>query len=309
MCSSCFLILTQFNDAKAAWIRNQEILENPETAFEDDDVQVYSEVTVEDEYEYSVDYNEHHQEYDDLQISAEAEDAQEDLTPNDCFENTSPAASSRPKRARTRPRSKSAVKSVDKKKGKEIYQRLLQKCPECDKVMEKNRMEGHLNKHRNVRPYICDAEDCGKTFYCKLLLRLHRTSIHTGKSHPCDICGKAFPSQRSLYAHKIRHTNLDRYQCDFCERRFNNSNSLKRHLAIHSGIREYTCETCNSSFYRKYNLDVHIRTVHNREKSHNCEYCPKKFGHARLLRDHIRRIHPEHPYEEVEEEILEEETE
>lgn len=139
-------------------------------------------------------------------------------------------------------------------KGKDIYQKLLKKCEECGKLIEKNRMDGHMNKHRNIRPYICEVDGCGKTFYCKLLLRLHKTSIHTGQSVKCDVCDKDFPSDRSLYSHKLRHKNEDKYNCTYCERKFNNSNSLKRHLAIHSGIREFSCEHCNSSFYRKFNL-------------------------------------------------------
>jgi len=154
-------------------------------------------------------------------------------------------------------------------------------------------MDGHMNKHRNIRPYVCDMDDCGKAFYCKLLLRLHRKSIHTGQSIPCKFCNKTFTSNRSLYSHAMRHKNENRYHCTFCDRRFNNSNSLKRHLTIHSGIREFACEYCTASFYRKFNLDVHIKAVHDKEKSHCCTYpnCTKRFGYSRLLREHMRKCH------------------
>lgn len=147
----------------------------------------------------------------------------------------------------------------NKNRGRDIYQKLLQECELCSKMIEKNRMEGHMNKHNNIRPFHCEEDGCDKTFYCKLLLRLHRTSIHTGLQIACSICNKTFPSDRSLYAHKLRHRNEDRYNCTHCERKFNNSNSLKRHLAIHSGIREYSCSYCASSFYRKFNLGESTR--------------------------------------------------
>jgi uncharacterized Zn-finger protein len=121
-------------------------------------------------------------------------------------------------------------------------------------MIEKNRLDGHINKHMNVRPYLCEEENCGKRFYCKLLFRLHKTSIHTGIQVVCDVCQKVFPSARSLYAHSLRHRNENRYNCDFCERKFNNNNSLKRHMAIHSGIREWKCDLCPAGFYRKFNL-------------------------------------------------------
>jgi uncharacterized Zn-finger protein len=176
----------------------------------------------------------------------------------------------------------------ENKKGKEIYQRLLQTCPYCSKKVEKNRMEGHMNKHNDVRPYSCD--ECKKTFYCKQLLRLHKTSIHTDQSLECPVCKKTFPSARSLYSHSLRHKNQDRYQCELCEKRFNNSNSLKRHMAIHSGIREFVCALCGVGFYRKFNLDVHIKNVHEQMKEYSCtiEGCKKKFGYARLLKNHMK---------------------
>lgn len=39
--------------------------------------------------------------------------------------------------------------------------------------------------------------------------------------------------------------------------------------------------------------DVHVKTVHDKDKSHLCTHCPKKFGYSRLLRDHIKKAHAE----------------
>jgi hypothetical protein len=132
---------------------------------------------------------------------------------------------------------KRIVKSASKNKGKELYQKLLQKCTICSKMIEKNRMDGHINKHNNLRPYECKEKGCNKTFYCRQLLRLHTTSIHTNNQVACEICEKIFPSARALYSHMLRHKNEGRYSCELCAKTFNSSNSLKRHKAIHSGIR------------------------------------------------------------------------
>lgn len=105
--------------------------------------------------------------------------------------------------------------SGERNKGKELYQKLLQQCQECFKMVEKNRMEGHMNKHKNIRPFTCP--ECQKKFYCKQLLRLHRTSIHTNILLKCETCDKLFPSQRALYAHSLRHKNRDKYECELCE--------------------------------------------------------------------------------------------
>lgn len=183
------------------------------------------------------------------------------------------------------------LESTSGDKGREIYQKLLQHCNICSKMIEKNRMEGHMNKHNNVRPYSCS--ECKKSFACRQLLRLHRTSIHTNIKVKCETCDKFFPSSRALYAHNLRHKNQDRYVCDLCDKKFNNSNSLKRHLAIHSGVREFICTVCGVGFYRKFNLDVHIKNVHHHTKEYFCDFegCKSKFGYARLLKDHIKKHH------------------
>lgn len=182
---------------------------------------------------------------------------------------------------------------VEQDKGKETYQKLLQKCHICCKMVEKNRMEGHINKHNNLRPFACS--ECEKTFYCKQLLRLHKSSIHTNIKVKCEQCDKFFPSARALYAHTLRHKNQDRYICNMCDKKFNNSNSLKRHMAIHSGVREFVCTICGVGFYRKFNLDVHVKNVHNQTKEFSCSYngCKKNFGYMRLLKDHMKRHHPQ----------------
>lgn len=112
-------------------------------------------------------------------------------------------------------KSEEETSSHSKSRGKELYQRLLVKCELCHKMIERNRMEGHMNKHKNVRPFSCP--ECEKKFYCRQLLRLHRTSIHTNIRIKCETCDKSFPSQRALYAHSLRHKNQDKYECELCE--------------------------------------------------------------------------------------------
>jgi hypothetical protein len=116
---------------------------------------------------------------------------------------------------RTQTAKRHSSKNSEKDKAKESYQRLLQQCEICEKMIEKNRMEGHINKHNNHRPFTCP--ECDKTFFCKQLLRLHRTSIHTNMQIKCEVCNKMFPSARALYSHTLRHKNEDRYSCEFCE--------------------------------------------------------------------------------------------
>lgn len=235
MCPNCFSYITSFNEAKKSWLHNQQILQNNDIYTEEEEI-IEESIKDEEENEYLVVISK-----DDQNV----EDTQEEILPEHDFSIN--------RTRRYRKRSENAGETS--KKGKEVYKSLLKECNECGKMIEKNRMEGHINKHLGKRPFVCDADpNCGKTFYCRLLKRLHITSIHTGQSVICPVCDKSYSSERALYTHSLRHKNANRYKCDHCEKSFNNSNSLKRHLLIHSGIREWKCEFCTSSFYRKFNL-------------------------------------------------------
>lgn len=228
MCPNCFESLSSFNEAKKTWINNQQILQSSEIIEEENIIEETLKHDVDDgDYHIETMDDDHHHvvEYIETEVHDE-------ITPT--------------KQKRSRKFGKETSKS------KEIYQSLLQKCTMCEKTIEKNRMDGHINKHLDKRPYEC--EHCNKAFYCKLLKRLHITSIHTGITVTCQICQSTFPSERSLYTHSLRHKNANRYKCDACEKSFNNANSLNRHKAIHSGVREWKCELCHASFYRKFNL-------------------------------------------------------
>lgn len=234
MCPNCFQSITSFNEAKKSWLNNQQILQNSDIIEEEEEVVEESYKTEIDEEEYQVETT--IDEHGNVIEYVEAENLPDDTI------DVKPA----------RQRRHMKRESKDQTKAKEVYKSLLQKCSMCDKMIEKNRMEGHINKHLDKRPFVC--EHCGKAFYCKLLKRLHVTSIHTGITVSCPICERTFPSERSLYTHSLRHKNANRYKCNDCEKSFNNANSLKRHAAIHSGIREWKCDLCVSSFYRKFNL-------------------------------------------------------
>lgn len=264
MCTICLTVLNRFNRNRSTWIENQTKFSD--RVCKDEDIEELShELSEEDlgaledsseEFAYPIEYIE------ELEFGENEEVVS---GPGVCALEVSQEEVSEINDTSTKSMPKSKKLAGSAYKGKEVYQKLLQKCPECSKRIEKNRLEGHLNKHRNIRPYVCEQPDCGKTFFCKLLLRLHRTSIHTNQIIECKICSKTFKSERSLYTHNLRHKNEDRYACTYCDKKFNNNNSLCRHLAIHSGVREFSCNQCEASFYRKFNLgELKIRLGLNR---------------------------------------------
>lgn len=228
ICINCNQTINQLQEIKNTWLDNQEkfnfkIEAIEEAHFEDkifecsqaeDDLNETEEGAIEYSEEFAIEVAD--------EETLDDEDFEETIeTPNFLIEKLQNI------KERQRKTKASADQSEKAVKGKEIYQKLLQQCPECSKMIEKNRMEGHMNKHNNIRPYTCNEDGCGKSFYCKLLLRLHRKSIHTGQNITCQVCLKTFPSERSLYSHNLRHKNENRYNCEHCDKKFNNVSILK----------------------------------------------------------------------------------
>jgi hypothetical protein len=202
MCQQCFSILNTFNEFKINSIESQNNFEQllirqheQQQQYDDEEYQIEALENDDDDdglIEYSNDYS---QAVEDTEAETEPESI---LHQETCEEEILESNDFTQIEINTRKASRRC--KSEKPNGREIYQRLLQPCAQCGKIIEKNRMEGHVNKcHIKIRPFKCEV--CNKTFYCKLLLRLHKTSIHTGLEVECQICYKKFPSARSLYTH------------------------------------------------------------------------------------------------------------
>lgn len=211
MCVTCYGRLKAFESYRSKCIKNQEKFE---ITFKPEDPVSEIEDTCNDYVEYIDDIDEEDHYTEDSQEIFEHPDPDEEVC--EAVENILEDDDGNDIETTTKPVIKIEKQSdEDRSKGKEIYRKLLMQCDLCLKMIEKNRMEGHINKHNGVRPFTCS--ECQKKFYCRQLLRLHRTSLHTNVRIKCDSCDKSFPSQRALYAHTLRHKNRDKYECELCE--------------------------------------------------------------------------------------------
>uniref|UniRef100_A0A2M4CJ42 Putative c2h2-type zn-finger protein n=1 Tax=Anopheles darlingi TaxID=43151 RepID=A0A2M4CJ42_ANODA len=177
--------------------------------------------------------------------------------------------------------------------GKALYQSLLMKCTICDKEIERNRMEGHINKHKGIRPYQCGTDGCTAAFHCKHARRLHIRCRHGNDTFPCDICGKVYKARRDLLGHKRETHGEPKFECDICHKKFTTRSRLKQHRNYHVGERHHACPVCPSRFFNKFQLRVHAR-VHTGAKPFACRICSKYFTYRHLAKEHIVRHHGIH---------------
>ncbi|XP_037044177.1 zinc finger protein draculin-like [Bradysia coprophila] len=166
-------------------------------------------------------------------------------------------------------------------------------CEMCGKLVTPREIEYHLNAHKDIRPYKCQAEDCEKYFTAPALARHHFRKVHVysiTRPKKCDICGKGFIQQSSLLTHRSYHFD-PQIPCTICGQLYRNKRALQRHFLVHSGERKYSCSECKKSFQTSFTLKTHMR-IHTLEKPFQCTECKKSFAYKCLLKGHIEKHHP-----------------
>lgn len=137
---------------------------------------------------------------------------------------------------------------------------IMDKCPICEKVMQKNNIRDHIRS-------------------------VHRPKVTTFAS--CETCGKVF-KRENLNGHRLSHLPDEKrkHRCQFCGKGFNFSQGHREHEADHMGLKPYSCEYCGKTFARRQTLRDHVRT--HTGNSYDCDYCEKKFWDHSSRRKHLK---------------------
>eukprot|EP00188_Purpureofilum_apyrenoidigerum_P004989 Plantae.Rhodophyta-Purpureofilum_apyrenoidigerum.ctg608.p1 GENE.Plantae.Rhodophyta-Purpureofilum_apyrenoidigerum.ctg608~~Plantae.Rhodophyta-Purpureofilum_apyrenoidigerum.ctg608.p1 ORF type:complete len:257 (+),score=29.96 Plantae.Rhodophyta-Purpureofilum_apyrenoidigerum.ctg608:1547-2317(+) len=86
------------------------------------------------------------------------------------------------------------------------------------------------------------------------------------------------------------------FYCKRCLSAFSSKSNLQVHnRTVHDRQRPYVCEQCNYRFGTKSNRNRHERMVHRNERTYECPHCDKTFGTRSCVRRHCRKIHGEAP--------------
>eukprot|EP00188_Purpureofilum_apyrenoidigerum_P001875 Plantae.Rhodophyta-Purpureofilum_apyrenoidigerum.ctg20846.p1 GENE.Plantae.Rhodophyta-Purpureofilum_apyrenoidigerum.ctg20846~~Plantae.Rhodophyta-Purpureofilum_apyrenoidigerum.ctg20846.p1 ORF type:complete len:304 (+),score=71.58 Plantae.Rhodophyta-Purpureofilum_apyrenoidigerum.ctg20846:65-976(+) len=82
------------------------------------------------------------------------------------------------------------------------------------------------------------------------------------------------------------------FACHLCTSTFTARFNLNKHIrTVHENLRPFHCDVCNASFQQKCHLKQHKTTVHEHKRPYKCEICSLSFGWPAVLNKHIRLKH------------------
>ncbi|XP_050329966.1 zinc finger protein 234-like [Bactrocera neohumeralis] len=165
------------------------------------------------------------------------------------------------------------------------------KCMYCDKrctsrTNQLRHMETHT--HGTERRFVCDYENCKKSFFTRRQYQAHKRTHTKGKNFICDICGYSCRVPEMLKVHYRSHTGEKPYACDECGKCFVSKSAVREHKASHGTERPHECKVCGRSFARAKSL-YHHNFLHLAEKKFKCKLCGQAYAQLAGLAGHMRR--------------------
>lgn len=194
-------------------------------------------------------------------------------------------------------------------------------CQLCGESLETRKsLNRHLAKEHNEeqpRNFMCQLEDCNKSFTMRDTLIKHMKNIHQGVKFPCDRCPTVLSTRMSLRRHiESCHLKLKSFLCDHCNVAYSEQKSLNHHIQkVHLGIVEkrIPCELCHLKFPNQWSLRRHSLThtgeVRNTikhtkialhyflpQKPHKCNFCSSSYASKGDLAKHLTKVHKDSVY-------------
>ncbi|XP_055641354.1 zinc finger protein 729-like [Toxorhynchites rutilus septentrionalis] len=137
-------------------------------------------------------------------------------------------------------------------------------CDICGQTVAHFVKESHHNQHLGIRPYKCDYDGCGRSYFSQNDLRTH-SKRHQITYHVCEICGRNIKGVEWFRRHVKTHTEGPQFTCEVCGSKFRRKAQLQTHMVTHTGLTPHECEICGKRFALKYNLEAHVKRHRNKE--------------------------------------------
>jgi KRAB domain-containing zinc finger protein len=170
-------------------------------------------------------------------------------------------------------------------------------CNECGRLFRLKRvLLLHVQRHFQLRPYVCDVPGC--TYLAKVHddLKSHKKKVHPSILYKCRKCGKSIKSQSFYMQHMIKHdtdTPPGVIKCIYegCQLMFKYVEIMRKHfIKAHTSVKKLT--KCSNGLSEKQShscddLRKLAEETHKNVKQFQCNECGKCFAFKRILATHI----------------------
>ena len=96
--------------------------------------------------------------------------------------------------------------------------------------------------------------------------------------------------EKTLKAAMAKHDKV--YQCDICSYATPKKFRLQRHVeSVHDKLRNFACEHCDYRASEKSALKLHIKSLHDKIRDFACEHCEFKAAQKSHLKLHVKGVH------------------
>ena len=167
-------------------------------------------------------------------------------------------------------------------------------CEMCGvKKKSGDALRNHIEaKHTENLP----CPECGIVYKTKVTLNQHIVRVHNEKNlFQCSECEYKTNVKGDLKVHfERRHTEIRQVTCQFCGGVFKNlKNHLDRTGCGGAGIQKekVPCDQCQKTFYNKYDLDAHVKRIHDAVRDKRCTECSYTTYKTYNLRLHMAKAH------------------
>ena len=162
------------------------------------------------------------------------------------------------------------------------------KCETCAEIVSRKDREKHNQRHHKLTgPLICEI--CGEVYPNSTSLNCHKRK-HTDHLIRCNKCNFIAKSTEALRLHKKKHKPSDKHLehvCQVCGKALSYKYQLAIHVrSVHMGEKRFTCNICGKEFARKFGMESH-RRIHS-DVTMPCSYCGRGFKDVSSLKRHTR---------------------
>lgn len=176
-------------------------------------------------------------------------------------------------------------------------------CPDCGKLLKRNRLESHRNTHKTSAS-LCP--ECGKLYETRFKLTQHIITTHNSEPVKCEVCMKVLKTKKILNEHMKTHLKSEvggrvpQAICPMCGLGLAQKGSLARHILLthekHKIIpcnKTYICQECSEVLPNRGKYYSHRRMHRAMIDRFPCEVCGREFNKKQNLRRHMYLLHDE----------------